>query len=223
MLTNAKKNLDKLDFFEAPPIGDFIQLSIIEDEKRFAGNFKPVSPDGQKWNLTLNSTFSVSKNIHINLIETGVLNDSLNVYILDKDYNTIIPVKDGGFDINIKNERTTRHLSVIIGTKSYAQNNNDGIPLVPYAYNLEQNYPNPFNPETIIRYQLARQGYVKLEVFNTLGHKIRILVDGVQNTGEHIAVWNGLNDAGTRVAGGLYFYRLTTNDFNTTKKMILIR
>ncbi|MBN2410968.1 choice-of-anchor D domain-containing protein [candidate division KSB1 bacterium] len=222
MLSESSEDLDGHDFYEAPPIGDYIQLSVFDDENRFAGNFKPASADGQKWDLLLNSSFNVKKNIRVSLTEKGTLGDSLNLYILDKDYNAVIPVKDGGFEIDL-NAGSARHLAVIIGTGSYAQNNSNGIPLVPYAFNLEQNYPNPFNPETTIQYQLARQNHVKLEIFNTLGHKIRTLVDGVQNTGEHRVVWDGLNDAAYRVAGGLYFYRLSSNDLNSTKKMILIR
>jgi len=223
LLKGALDGSDKTDFCEAPPVGDYVQLSIIAEARRYAGNFKPGATEGGKWDLTLNTSFTTMKKVAITLSETGSLPDSMQVYVLDKDNGAVIPVNNNTMTVTISGNQQTRNFMVIIGTPAFAQNNNGGIPLVPYSFALQQNYPNPFNPETTIRYQLAQREQVKLEIFNTLGSKVTTLVDGAQTTGEHVAVWDGRTGAGIPAAGGVYFYRLATGQQTVTKKMILIR
>ena len=80
------------------------------------------------------------------------------------------------------------------------------------------NYPNPFNPKTEIAFTLPRAAEVKLEVFNIMGQKVTTLIDRQMNAGEHSCVWDGSD-----VASGVYFYRLETPGFATTKKMVLMK
>jgi len=93
---------------------------------------------------------------------------------------------------------------------------------LPHSYLLKQNYPNPFNPLTKIEYNLRENGRVKLEVFNILGQKIFTLVDGHKEKGEHVASWNGTDQEGRPLPSGVYFYRITTDNFQKTNKMILL-
>lgn len=95
---------------------------------------------------------------------------------------------------------------------------------LPKVYALHQNYPNPFNPETTIPYALPKAGKVTLTVFNVLGQKVHTLINGVNATaGNHLFKWNGLDDAGNRVASGVYFYKLEAGNFVSVKKMILMK
>jgi immune inhibitor A len=95
--------------------------------------------------------------------------------------------------------------------------------LLPHSYLLKQNYPNPFNPETKIEYNLKENGWVKLEVFNILGQKIFTLVDGYKEKGEHVATWNGTDEEGRPFPSGIYFYQITTDNFQKANKMILLK
>ena len=79
----------------------------------------------------------------------------------------------------------------------------------PVGFALGPNYPNPFNPSTVIPYELASGGYVRLEVFNLLGQRVAMLVDGEQQAGAHTAVWTGTDGVGRAVSAGVYLYRLT--------------
>jgi hypothetical protein len=89
---------------------------------------------------------------------------------------------------------------------------------------LDQNYPNPFNPTTTIKYTLADRGQVSLRVYNVAGQLVRTLVNDVQTPDAVRPVtWNGLNDSGQPVASGVYFYKLVTNDFSLTKKLVLLK
>jgi len=88
----------------------------------------------------------------------------------------------------------------------------------PTSYALNQNYPNPFNPSTSIRYELPTAGFVNLSVYNLLGEKVAVLVNGEQPAGSHETRF----DAAT-LPSGVYLYRLSTGTFIDTKRMLLVR
>ncbi|MCH8873656.1 choice-of-anchor B family protein, partial [candidate division KSB1 bacterium] len=95
--------------------------------------------------------------------------------------------------------------------------------VIPASYSIEQNYPNPFNPNTTIRYSLPEKTYVRLKVFDTLGRQVRVLFDGEQLQGEQQTFWNGRDNSGRLVASGVYFYRIETDAFRKTSKMLFIQ
>lgn len=80
------------------------------------------------------------------------------------------------------------------------------------------NYPNPFNPTTVISYQLPAISVVTLRVYDVLGRKITTLVDDVQQAGIHSVRWDA-----SRYSSGVYLYRLTSNAFVQTRKMVLLK
>jgi hypothetical protein len=89
---------------------------------------------------------------------------------------------------------------------------------------LEQCRPNPFNPRTTIKYSVAREGRVTLLIHDISGRAVRVLLDGaVVRPGGHEVVWDGLDNAGTEVASGVYFYRLEAMGISETKRMTLVR
>lgn len=94
---------------------------------------------------------------------------------------------------------------------------------IPQAFQLEQNYPNPFNPETLIRYTMLEAGDVSLTIYNSLGQRIRKLVNSYQRAGQHQITWRGGDDKGLPVATGIYFYRLEANGFVSIRKMSLLK
>jgi len=94
---------------------------------------------------------------------------------------------------------------------------------VPRSFLLWQNYPNPFNPVTQIRYQLPRRERVKITIFNLLGQKVRTLVDGLETAGYHSAYWDGRDEGGQEVAGGIFFCRMQAGRFSDVKKMLLLK
>ena len=93
---------------------------------------------------------------------------------------------------------------------------------LPTRFALGQNYPNPFNPGTVIPYQLAMDGYVRLEVFNLLGQRVATLVDGEQVAGAYAVPWDARDAAGFGVAAGVYIYRLTAGGETATRRMVLV-
>ena len=93
---------------------------------------------------------------------------------------------------------------------------------LPERFALGQNYPNPFNPSTIIPYQLAASSQVRLEVFNLLGQRIAMLVDGERPAGFHTAMWHATDAAGRAVGAGVYIYRMTVGVERQTGRMVLV-
>ena len=94
----------------------------------------------------------------------------------------------------------------------------------PRVTALAQNYPNPFNPATTIRFSVREKARVQLKIYNVAGQLVTTLVDRVVEGGlEHAVDWDGRNDAGARVATGVYFYRMTAPDFTRTRKMVLLK
>ena len=89
---------------------------------------------------------------------------------------------------------------------------------------LEQNYPNPFNPATTIAFSLKARSRVRIDVIDVTGAHVRTLVDETRAAGSHSDVrWDGRNVQGESVASGVYFYRLRTDSFEKTRKMVLLK
>jgi Secretion system C-terminal sorting domain len=96
--------------------------------------------------------------------------------------------------------------------------NNDKTHVIPIKYALSQNYPNPFNPTTTIEYDIPKASFVTLKVFNMLGQEVKTLVDKKQEAGSYDAILDG-----SKLPSGVYIYRLQTENYLNTKKLILIK
>jgi len=88
----------------------------------------------------------------------------------------------------------------------------------PVNYALSQNYPNPFNPTTIIEYTLPIAGFTTLKIYNSLGEEVSSLIASYLQQGKYAIEWDA-----SKFASGMYFYRLQSGSFTTTKKLVLIR
>jgi hypothetical protein len=93
----------------------------------------------------------------------------------------------------------------------------------PQRFVLYQNHPNPFNPRTNIAFELPREEDVRFRIYNLQGRTVRELHAGVLPRGTHTFTWDGRDDAGHPVAGGVYFCRLDSAGYTATRKMTLIR
>ncbi len=89
---------------------------------------------------------------------------------------------------------------------------------VPSSFDLKQNFPNPFNPTTNINFSLPKSGFVTLKVYDMIGKEVATLVNEVKTAGNYIVGFNAAN-----LPSGAYFYRLESNSFVDTKKMMLIK
>lgn len=98
-------------------------------------------------------------------------------------------------------------------------NNNTG----PFKFELYQNYPNPFNTSTNIRFYIPFKTRVKLTVFNALGQRVAMPFNGLLPGGFHEYQWNGRDIFSEQLPSGIYFFRLSTPQWSSIKKLILIK
>ncbi|OGG45999.1 MAG: hypothetical protein A3F84_23910 [Candidatus Handelsmanbacteria bacterium RIFCSPLOWO2_12_FULL_64_10] len=156
--------------------------------------------------------------------------------------------QDGTFDVWVRAERsgkgsgriytitaTTRDASgneamssatVTVGHdqgKRSAKVSASGLEEIPETFGIDQNSPNPFNPVTTIRYALPEGVDVQIVVYNILGQQVKALVSGKQGPGYYTATWDGRDEAGRRVASGVYLYRLQAGSFVQVRKMLMVK
>ena len=98
----------------------------------------------------------------------------------------------------------------------------------PFSFGLLRNYPNPCREFTTIKYQIpstvnSQPLTVSLKIYDITGRLVKTLVDEEKESGTYAVTWNGKNNKGKTVANGVYFYRLTAEDFTSAKKLFLMK
>ncbi len=93
----------------------------------------------------------------------------------------------------------------------------------PECFILKQNYPNPFNPVTRIRYILPERADVRFSIFDISGREIRAWTERQQAAGSYDLIWDATNQAGQKVAGGIYVYQLRAGSASLTQKMVFLK
>ena len=163
------------------------------------GNFKSVP---MQLGSVINPTLNTGK--YIGMIPRETTDQTIEYYLIAKDIS-----------------HGTRNSPYNAPTKYYTipsiPMNVDEI-ILPMDYELYQNYPNPFNPKTIIKYDLPKNANVKITISDLLGREIKILSDGFQIAGNKSIIFYPNN-----LASGTYFYKIETEGFTKTKKMILLK
>lgn len=150
------------------------------------------------------------------------------VFIFKSSNRTWIPVNEGLGDLGVYSLAAANG-ELYAGTGSsgvwkrpIAEMVLDGIKNVktnmPFGYRLYQNYPNPFNPTTTITYTIPKDGMVTLKIYDVLGREVETLVSEVEKMGRYEATFDG-----SRLASGVYFYRLTAPGIMQVKKMLLLK
>jgi len=92
------------------------------------------------------------------------------------------------------------------------------IGIQPNEFNLYKNYPNPFNPSTTIEFTIPTSEFVSVKIFNLLGEEVATLVNGTLQSGNHTYVFDG-----SKLASGVYMYRIEAGEWMDVKKMILLK
>jgi len=133
---------------------------------------------------------------------------------------TLLKGADGGFpigDLNWYPEEKAKWLKWLLTSVEKDES------ILPTEFVLAQNYPNPFNPETVISFAIPTHGNVSLEVYDVLGRKVSTLVNEKMTPGNYNVIWNGKDYNGNSLASGVYIYKLSTDKYSLTKKMMLLK
>jgi photosystem II stability/assembly factor-like uncharacterized protein len=207
---DLEKALDSSHFLIA------LSLYLFGDDKEILGSF-PVTP--QEW---LVSTFPKSTNgggvfhttnsgINFSDINTGLPQNPKVSATSHTLLGNIYKLYVGLFENAIGGGRIFTRTFTPIGIKQISSE-------VPKGFSLSQNYPNPFNPSTNIQFAIPKSSFVRLVVYDMLGREVETLVNKELNAGTYKADWDA-----SKYPSGVYFYKLATDVFTETKKMILIK
>ena len=212
------------DVREAPPLGEGVRLSVMDDGGRFARLSRPMNGEGAQWDVEILRTDKAAREIGVRLVAEGAaLPDGFRVAVLDRDSGTAIPVIGDRFAVDLDDADNVRHVSIVVGTDTFRQDVLGGAAVAAVPFTLEQNYPNPFNPNTEIGYYIPSAGHVVLEIFDVTGRRVRRIVDETQDAGHHRARWDGRSDSGRAAASGVYVYKVSTGASTLAKSMLLLR
>ncbi|MCL2063966.1 MAG: T9SS type A sorting domain-containing protein [Candidatus Cloacimonetes bacterium] len=152
-------------------------------------------------------------------------------------YSTILPADTTEYTLEIVLEYETTYNWYIIAFNQYGDSIDNQVfsfmtkefvsekdeSALPLRTELLSNFPNPFNPETIIRFNLAVDSMVSIDIYNIRGQKIKSLLNDFRISGEYQVIWEGTDNFGRSVGSGVYFYRMTTDDYRETKRMLMIK
>jgi hypothetical protein len=154
--------------------------------------------------------------------KNAVYEDPLFQNVNEEDFHlgSGSPAIDAGVDVGIPYNGTAPDLGAF---ESDFSNMNNPTGSKPNQFNLHQNYPNPFNNLTKIYYSLSFPVEVDLSLFDISGQHVRTLVHEKQYSGLKSVTWNGKDENNHSVSSGVYFCQLQAGEFQSTRKMLLIR
>lgn len=201
----------------------------VDNEQTTEGIFADIDFDNDLDLITSNIFFNRQMKIFLNN-GSGFFYEATNTVLPPNTVAEGIGVfgadlnNDGLTDLYLQNRRTsqqtteTDRLLIRNDTGTVQILNNENIN--PLSIKLHQNFPNPFNPETIIKYELSEAGYTELKIYDILGKQAVELVNSKQSPGEYSVKFDG-----SRLAGGVYYYKLSVNggDNVITKKLVLLK
>ena len=231
---NASDEADQLDQVDAPrQPGEFLKLYLEAGSGNFpmsqlAVDLRSPTIDGHFWDFSVNSNSSADR-IRFEMKQFGKLPDGMKAWLLDKDQQSLkaVDLESGKLSFGFRSglgDTLSRDFRLVVGTQAFLASHNLGISEKPNEFVLKQNYPNPFNPSTTIAYGLPEASQVKIEVYNTLGRRIAVVLDQPVQAGYHDVIWHG-----EAYSSGVYFYRLvargskTGEVFTKIQKMTLIK
>lgn len=206
---------------EPPNIIPRNQLSFVDEGQDYVSRSFKMSGEGQEWSVKL-FVADKSKKITINPKVIKPFPDEWKVVIINQNENKAYSL-DKQFEVNTaESEYVT--MVVIAGTKKFISEKIKSYQLsIPTEFSLNQNYPNPFNPSTSIVYDVPVQGLAQIHIYDVLGRSIKTLKSEFHIPGTYAVTWNGKDSNGQKVSAGVYFYRLSTDSYSKTNKMILVK
>jgi len=226
--SEAVETWDEMDRPEPPVIGEYVSVYFPHPEWKkpnaaYCTDVRPESSDGEVW------TFEVRTNIRdvvqLNFEGLESVPSHFQVWLVDEALKITHNLREkSGYFVAGSNAELPKRLQLMVGTGDFASKRLATVQTVPDNYELSPNFPNPFHPITTIRYGLPKAERVTLKVYNLFGQEVTTLIKNeLKAAGYHIAVWNGRNQAGIPVAGGMYIYRIQAGNSIAAQKMILLR
>tara|TARA_Y100000590_G_scaffold399306_1_gene482396 strand:+ start:32613 stop:36320 length:3708 start_codon:yes stop_codon:yes gene_type:complete len=226
-------SLDELDFRdnpEPPYMGGYVSVVMprddwSEDISNFTSDIRSLAePDGV-WDVELRVKKETSP-VTLSLEMEGDFPVEHDIVLLDLINKETHHIKElSSVTLNQNWEKLPVYpFKVIAGSPEYVSSMTQEIlSQLPETFTLYQNYPNPFNPTTTIRFEVPTPSQVTLRIYNLMGQEVRTLTRDWFPIGSHQLMWNGKDQRGIPVSAGVYIYRLLSQDFQKTRKMVLLK
>ncbi|MBL7094528.1 T9SS type A sorting domain-containing protein [candidate division KSB1 bacterium] len=141
----------------------------------------------------------------------------------DSTFNLNEPVAFTDKLITVYSNSTTADINLHLKSQVFTSVPTETADLSPMEFELLPNYPNPFNPATTIKYQLPKNSFVSIKIYNVMGKEIVTLVNEEVDAGFHQVVWDARDVADLDLSSGVYIYHIQAGDFMESRKMMLIR
>jgi len=236
--SSAREEWDHLDR-PLPPLAPDQKLQIYlanSGWNRFGGRYvrdvRPALGEGHSWRFSIDLMGAdAGEAAEVDLAFTNLesLPDGISAVLFDRELLQGLPVTAGTrFSLVARGASRTREsgrFMLAVGTEEFLDRAADTMTQLPPTRTvLLQNAPNPFNPSTVIHYELAEDGMVRLSVYDLRGRRVRELVSQRQDAGRYQVLWDGRDGHGAGVGAGVYFARLGAgDDVAITIKMILVK
>ena len=162
----------------------------------------------------------------VKFVGTGDYEINTELYDLPDSLVVTLHLGDELYDLTSNPLVTISVVNGQTGTVSVAPAgtlSNDMDATIPQIFALHQNYPNPFNPTTSISYDLPKNEFVSINVFDLMGREVKTLVKKEQVAGFRSVKWDATNNLGQPVSAGMYIYTIQAGEFRQTKKMVLLK
>lgn len=193
------------------------------DDVKFGGFIVPVeltsfAANSINGSVVLNwSTATETNNMGFE-IERSSDNVTFATVAFVNGYGTITETKNYTYTDNVSAGTYSYRLKQVDFDGSFAYSQTVEVDLTPSEFNLSQNFPNPFNPETKINYSVPARSYVAITLYNISGSEVKTLVSGYMEAGTHSVVLNA-----SELPSGVYFYKMTSDNFTAVKKLTLLK
>jgi hypothetical protein len=198
----------------------------------YTTDFDADNTDGHLWRFDVAKDFSEETAGDEVVVEiTGIddVPEEMQIYLIDRTLDRLVDLREEaryrffeGLRAFVKRDDGARFV-LLVGDDDFVAGHSEDLPSLPTKTVLHQNYPNPFNPSTIIRYEIAQRGRVEIRIYDVTGALVKVLEDRDREPGRYEVGWNAKNERGDPVASGVYLYKMKTNQFVQTKKMILLK
>lgn len=195
-----------------------------------AGNLGTIlrtSDGGESWQLQSSGSQNDLQGVYFRDEKNGLIVGELGVILRTSDGGVSWVKENSGVNNSLYGVALKDSVELVVGDEGIILRNivvyepdepSDTNETIPLFYNLSQNYPNPFNSSTTIEYSLPEQSHVIIKVYDLLGREITTLLNEAKPAGNY-----SVNFDGSGLTSGVYFYRLSTGEFNETKKLLLLR
>ena len=229
-LSGSLEQYDFRDNPEPPYLGGYVSLVMPRDDwsdniSHFSSDIRSLNEENGVWDVELRVKEETGT-VSLSLVMEGIFPVEQDIVLLDmltREIHNLSETSSLAFHQSW-DKLPVYPFKIIAGTPEYVIAKTEEIlSLLPDNFALHQNYPNPFNPTTTIKFDIPEPTYISLKIYNLMGQEVRSLNNKWLPTGSHRLIWNGKDQQGIPVSTGVYIYRLQSQTFQQTRKMLLLK